>query len=799
MMGTQYRCKNEGRRNAIKNQVVPTINGIDYLEVESGQKKLKVHFFFNLPGSANPIPAGAPKLARENVRIEGGVRIKDIRVLNVESLNNILIVSVESPGDYSTYTLGLTQSQTDHGHPDGFDMQLSRIDFSFKVDCPSEFDCKQDLVCPPGNFEEPEINYLAKDYSSFRRLMLDRLSVIMPDWKEKNPADLMVALVELLSYKADHLSYYQDAVATEAYLGTARKKISVRRHVRMLDYFMHEGCNARAWIYFEVERGSSLDGATLKQGTKLLTKGSDDMPTIAPEELADILLKDDPAVFETMNPVRLDSYHNEMRFYTWNDSECCLPRGSTHATLVDDNLSIKTGDILLFEEVASPSTGKAEDADLSHRHVVRLKNVQNVTDHLNSIPVVEIEWYDEDALPIPFCISARIDDISGINVISDMTVARGNIVLADHGRTIEKEPLVPDVVPETIRYRPHLPKTPLTYSAPKPDPEKSAASAMRLNVRDARPAIFLGDNEWKPLYDLLASDKFSEEFVVETEADGISYLRFGDGIRGRKPPAGTIFTATYRIGNGRNGNVGARVITRAVLKEKGLRKVVNPFAATGGTEPESLEEIRLFAPHAFRTQERAVTEADYAQMAQTHPEVSKAVATIRWTGSWHTAFVTIDRKGGRPVDPVFRNEMLSFLERFRLAGYDIEINAPVFVPVDIFMKVCVKPGYFRSFVKQTLLMAFSNREKPDGDRGYFHPDNFTFNQPVYLSNIYSAALAVQGVASVDVTKFQRWGKIANRELENGVIDTQRLEIIQLDNDPNFPENGKIDFEITGGL
>lgn len=798
-MGTQYRCRNEGRRNAIKNQAVPTINGIDYLEVEPGEKKLKVHFFFNLPGSANPIPPGSPKLARENVRIEGGVRIRDIRVLDVESLNNILIVSVESPGDYSTYTLRLTQSQTDLDHPDGFDTQLSRIDFSFKVDCPSEFDCKQDLICQPGNFAEPEINYLAKDYSSFRRLMLDRLSVIMPGWKEKNPADLMIALVELLAYKADHLSYYQDAVATEAYLGTSRKKISVRRHVRMLDYFMHEGCNARAWIYFEVKRSSSIDGAILQEGTKLLTKGSDDRSTIAPEELAGILLKEDPAVFETMNPLRLDSYHNEMRFYTWNNSECCLPRGSTHATLVDDNLSIKTGDILLFEEVVNPSTGKEEDADLSHRHFVRLKNVQKVTDHLNNTPVVEIEWDDEDALPIPFCISAHIEDKSGTNVISDMTVARGNIVIADHGRTIEKEPLVPDVVPETIRYRPHLPRTPLTYSAPKPGPEKSAASAMNWNVRDARPAIFLGDKEWKPLYDLLASDKFSNEFVVETEADGISYLRFGDGIRGRKPSAGTEFNATYRIGNGRNGNVGARVITRAVLKEKGITKVVNPFAATGGTEPEPLEEIQLFAPHSFRTQERAVTEADYALMAQEHPEVSKAVATIRWTGSWHTAFVTIDRKGGRPVDPVFRDEILSFLERFRLAGYDIEINAPVFIPIDISMKVCLKPGYFRSLVKQTLLMAFNNREKPDGVRGYFHPDNFTFNQPVFLSNIYSAALEVQGVASVEVTKFQRWGKLANKELENGVIDTQRLEIIQLDNDPNFPENGKIDFEITGGL
>src|SRR3712207_7620689 len=49
-------------------------------------------------------------------------------------------------------------------------------------------------------------------------------------------------LVELLAYTGDYLSYYQDAVATEAYLETARRRISVRRHVRLIDYPMHEGC-----------------------------------------------------------------------------------------------------------------------------------------------------------------------------------------------------------------------------------------------------------------------------------------------------------------------------------------------------------------------------------------------------------------------------------------------------------------------------------------------------------------------------------------------------------------------------
>ena len=87
--------------------------------------------------------------------------------------------------------------------------------------------------------------------------MLDRLSVIEPNWRERNPADIHMALVELLAYVGDYLSYYQDAVATEAYLGTARKRLSVKRHVRLLDYFLHEGNNARAWVLLKVTPGGS--------------------------------------------------------------------------------------------------------------------------------------------------------------------------------------------------------------------------------------------------------------------------------------------------------------------------------------------------------------------------------------------------------------------------------------------------------------------------------------------------------------------------------------------------------------
>ena len=110
-------------------------------------------------------------------------------------------------------------------------------------------------MCPPEPRDEPEINYLAKDYASFRQLILDRLALVMPEWHERHVPDLGIALVEVLAYVGDHLSYYQDAVATEAYLDTARQRISVRRHARLVDYVLHEGCNARTWVCVEVTDG----------------------------------------------------------------------------------------------------------------------------------------------------------------------------------------------------------------------------------------------------------------------------------------------------------------------------------------------------------------------------------------------------------------------------------------------------------------------------------------------------------------------------------------------------------------
>jgi hypothetical protein len=334
------------------------------------QRTLLVRFVNALP---KPL-----KLAATNIRIEGGERIRNVRVIEVTldaSDQHILVVKVDQPGDFSIYTLRLVQDEQHEQPPTGFDQMLSVVHFSFKVECLSDFDCQPQRVCPPQASEQPEIDYLAKDYASFRRLMLDRMAVLMPQWQERNAADLGVALVELLAFAGDYLSYQQDAVATEAYLGTARRRVSVRRHARLVDYLMHDGCNARAWVHIEVSADikKTATATPLPQGTPLLTR-------IAGEGIrlpnSPTLLRRAQVIFETLHDVdALFLAHNELLFYTWSNQACCLPKGATRATLKGHFPNLKKDDVLIFEEVRSPLTGDPADADPLHRHAVRLTNV----------------------------------------------------------------------------------------------------------------------------------------------------------------------------------------------------------------------------------------------------------------------------------------------------------------------------------------------------------------------------------------------------------------------------------------
>jgi len=592
----------------------------------------------------------------------------------------------------------------------------------------------------------PRIDYLTKDFSSFRRMMLDRLSVLLPAWSERHTSDLSIALVDILAYAADYLSYDQDAVATEAYLGTARRRISARRHARLLDYFMHDGANARVFVEVRAASGVTPGGAPqLPAGTALLTRTPQQPAVMSPS--AELPAASSAAqVFETMHPLFLYGSHSQIALAS------AQPVGATSAALVDTSPSLSTtfmpGDLLLFEEILGPRSGLSKDADPTHRQVVRLLSI------VASAGVATVTWGAGDALAFRLGPAA--------------CVARGNIVLADHGQTLPPENL-PPVVPGAP-YRPVLSRLPLTQQGHVVtaqgalvafDPQAPASTVFGYQLADVRPAIQLVQTGgasiatgWSVQRDLLESGPLATDFVVEVDDAGAAHLRFGDDAVGKGIDPTSQFQANYRIGNGLAGNVGAESIAHAVLSSNpGIVLLRNPLPASGGIDPETVAQVQTNAPQAFQqTQQRAVTRADYVSAALLCPGVQSAVARLRWTGSYLVASVVVQRAGGLAVDRAFQTQVQTFLEPFRLAGLSIEVVPPTLVPIQIGLAIATAPGFLPSAVLASVSAALLGPGPlPNGQPARFAPANLTLGQTIYFSEVLAAAAGVPGVASIDTS------------------------------------------------
>ncbi len=309
---------------------------------------------------------------------------------------------------------------------------------------------------------------------------------------------------------------------------------------------------------------------------------------------------------------------------------------------------------------------------------------------------------------------------------------------------------------------------------------------------------------WRPRADLLDSGADDADLVAEVDDDGFAHLRFGDGDAGRAIDVGMSFLATYRTGNGRAGLVGPETIVHAVFRrnfKNGITAVRNPLPSSGAADPESVADVKVLAPTAYRRLlERAVTAEDYATLAQylrfprRDPRVQSAAGDLRWTGSWYEADVALDPFGTAELDPALQSSVSGSLHRVRRMGHALRVGAAAAVPLRVELDLCIKPEYLRAHV------AAAVRETL-GD--FFKPDNLTFGEAVYVSRIVAAVMAVDGVAEVEVVRLERLDDDkrpnANPDLPKGLLKLGPNEIARLDNDPAAPENGILELRrVRGG-
>jgi len=641
-----------------------------------------------------------------------------------------------------------------------------------------------DPIDAPEGGESSAIDYLAKDYDSFRQLMLDQITARLPSWTERNEADIGNVIVDILAYGADNLSYYQDAVAAEAYLSTARRRISVRRHARLLDYRLHEGCAARVWLHLGVAKPM-----VLRRGFTVSCDDTDSGSASGSHQVGGPLTSVvGKTLFETLDDASLRPDKERMGLYDRGQSDFILPAGVAEADLVigEGAMALNQGEVVILAAVLGLQGDEQTASEIkSLRHPVRLNRPPKVVRQTpTGEPVVRIFWAHHDALPFDLPVSAR--GPSGA-VVRGLAQAWGNIVPADAGLSVAEKRALPLVeaadgaISAQLQFGAPVHVVPFVAAR---DRHLPAADFLAHDAVQAVPALSLletmpsgGTAVWAARPDLLSSDRFSRDVVLEVESDGRALLRFGDGQHGWRPSSDAVFTARYRIGTGTStGNVAAETVRNWHPRDDddGVLSVTNPLPAGGGCPPQSMDQARRDAPQMFRQQKRCVTLDDYCQTLLSFPHVKAVAPTSQWsgvgTGLGRSLVFHVQRQGDIETDPAYLAELSAKLEPLRVLGGDFVLKPPRLVPLSVALQAVCRPGHAPGPVKRAIEMTV---------RRHFLADRLSFGESLYLSQLLEVVMTVSGVSDVAFQRFLRLDGRGGERLVVGRIDADATEILRL--------------------
>jgi hypothetical protein len=798
-----------------------SFNGIDYVEVATAdQKTLRVHFLNTVAvagtlGSA----AGSPPTsgAAHAVTITGGEVIGSVAVLAIDEATDwsvddearpVLTVRVGAPGDFSSYLLSIVSPV--------LDPFFASARFSFKAGCPSDFDCRPATApCPPPEALDVPIDYLAKDFRSFVQALSEFSTQRYPAWLERSEADLGMVVMEVLAAAADELSYFQDRIAGESLLTTATQPVSLQHLARLVDYEPAPATVATVLLQLDVATGATT--ITTPVRCQALTAGGELIDFEVGHGLTDRATGELAAL---AYPVDARWNRGNLAPHVWDESQRCLPAGSTSLDIEGSGLGLKSGQQLLIDTTAATS------ADPPVREVVVIAR----DPHELSDPILGVEV-------------TRVTLLSPTTEDHDLTRTHyaGNLVPATQGRRVTETFTIPG---DTTTGGPQTTAAALVRLAANWTPTDAApdyfyclssaplawigatgSDTASDTARLAQPEIALlqdggaaAPTPWRWARWLLDARPEEQAFTLTPEkyspvlqAAGLTWfdydggegttVRFGDGTFGSRPAPGRTFTVLYRVGNGQAGNVPADAVT-IVAAEPTPTPVINctnPFPASGGTDAETPQQIRDRAPQAFRAKPlRVVRPADYAAAAQSLPWVQQAGTTFRWTGSWLTVLSAADPiTTEQPTLPEVV-ELTDLLNRRRLAGYESYVLPPRYVSIDLRITLCANHSYFDADVEAAVLSALRPGRQPGGDVGFFDHTRWAFGAPLESSALLAAVQVCTGVDGVTEVLFRQRGVQSSWMPLPQTLHFGGDQILRVDDDPSRPEAGSLKVIVHGG-
>lgn len=285
-----------------------------------------------------------------------------------------------------------------------------------------------------------------------------------------------------------------------------------------------------------------------------------------------------------------------------------------------------------------------------------------------------------------------------------------------------------------------------------------------------------GPRLWERRPSLFQSQPEDEHYAVSRDEHDVAWVVFGDDKYAKIPARGrNNLTASYRVGGGPKGNVPAHTITEADIDQ--LELVFNEGPAAGGAEVEPSGEAAQRGPQLFRTMGRAVTARDYEVHAR---QFGVGKARARAAG-WNRIDLFIAPVGGGLPSDTLKEDLRAYFEDKRIMTSIVEMRDPTYASVYIEGTLEVEAYYFTQQVQEQVESAV---------RGLLAFDNVSFEAKLYLSKVYEAIEAIQGVRGVNISRFARadsttglpqdgtlrfgWNEIPQAGYEKGI---QFLEVI----------------------
>lgn len=287
-------------------------------------------------------------------------------------------------------------------------------------------------------------------------------------------------------------------------------------------------------------------------------------------------------------------------------------------------------------------------------------------------------------------------------------------------------------------------------------------------------------------------------------------------------PSNTTLTIKYLTGGGLSSNIPANALTsisttsnisvpKAIpdgldpdLVNDILRTIAvnNPTAATGGSNGDTPEEIKLNALGVFGAQLRTVTQNDYLVRAMSLPSQYGSVAKIyaeperlenllpgESLSSINLYILAYDiNKKLKNATSGLKNNLKTYLSQYRIVNDSIKIKDGYIINIGVDFDIIVLPNYNNNDVLFKCITAVKD---------YFNIDNWQINEPIFLKDIYIMLDKIDGVQTVKTVSITNKTGPGYSIYFYDVIGANRDNIVYPSVDPMVFEVRNPDSDIKG--